>query len=429
MAHDVVMPQMGESITEGTVTVWLKQVGDTVERDEPLFEISTDKVDAEVPSPAAGVLLEIRAQPGDTVPVNAVVAVIGAAGDKAEDAAPSIAPASAPAVEFSQPAAQEPADRPISLDDRRRTKSSPVVRKIAAAHDIDIASVAGTGSGGRVTKKDILSSLQSGSSAAARGAPAPVSAPPRAVAVPQGPSELPEAYRPRVYEGDRVEDLSVMRAKIADHMVLSRRVSAHVSTVWEVDFTRLAQMRQRHKMIWLEQHGVPLTYTSFIMKACVDALKAFPMVNASVDGHRAIYHRDIHLGIAVALDWGLIVPVVHNAGELNLLGLAKRAVDLAERARSKKLKPEEVQNGTFTVTNPGLYGPLFNMPVINQPQVAILGVGGVQKRPVVIDDMIAIRTRAYLSLSFDHRLVDGAIADQFMARIKEGIESFDETEL
>jgi 2-oxoglutarate dehydrogenase E2 component (dihydrolipoamide succinyltransferase) len=303
-----------------------------------------------------------------------------------------------------------------------------VVRKIAAEHDIDISSLSGTGAGGRVTKKDILALVERREPAPAErlASSAPVAPTSTGVSV---PGDIPEAYRPRILEGDRVEEMSTMRTKIAEHMVLSRRTSAHVTTVWEVDFTAVADLRKKYKMFWLENHGVPLTYTAFIMKACVDALKAFPMLNASLDGRRIIYHRAIHLGLAVALDWGLIVPVVHNADELNLLGLARRASDLAERARGKKLSPNEVRDGTFTITNPGLYGPMFNMPVINQPQVAILGVGGVEKRPVVIDDMIAIRTRAYLSLSFDHRLVDGAVADQFMAHIKREIEQFDETGL
>jgi 2-oxoglutarate dehydrogenase E2 component (dihydrolipoamide succinyltransferase) len=292
------------------------------------------------------------------------------------------------------------------------------VRKIAAAHQLDVSQIPGTGLGGRVTKKDILTVLEGGAAAT------PTPAAPTVAAVLEA-AELPPAYRPRALEGDRIEDLSTMRVKIAEHMVLSRKTSAHVNTIWEIDFQKIADLRARHKQLWAEQHGVPLTYTAFIMKAAIDALKAFPVVNASTDGRKVIYHRDVHLGIAVALDWGLIVPVIHHAQELNLLGLARRAADLAERARSKKLRPEEVQNGTFTITNPGLYGPVFNMPVINQPQVAILGVGGIEKRPVVIDDMIAIRTRAYLSLSFDHRLVDGAIADLFMARIKKTLQEFD----
>ena len=444
MPHDVIMPQMGESIAEGTITTWLKKEGEQVARDEPLFEMSTDKVDAEIPSPVAGTLIEIKVKPGETVPINTVVAVIGdgaearaggngAAAPKAESKRePKPAPkAEAPAREPSRPQrAERPAPsaeaRPASVEERRRTKSSPVVRKIASKHGVDITEIPGTGISGRVTKKDILAHLEGGQPRAeARPAERAleVRAPSRA------PDEIPAAYRAKVFEGDRVEDMSKMRALIADHMVLSRRVSAHVQTVWEVDFTRVAALRSKHKDTWREQHDVNLTYTSFIMKATVDALKAFPVVNASVDDHRVIYHRDVNLGVAVALDWGLIVPVIRGANELNLLGLTRRLNDLGTRAREKRLKPDEVQDGTFTITNPGVFGNLFGLPVINQPQVAILGAGGVEKRPVVIDDAIAIRTRAYISLSFDHRLVDGAIADQFMARVKEGVEQFDESEL
>lgn len=447
MAHDVIMPQMGESIAEGTVTTWLKKVGEQVERDEPLFEISTDKVDAEIPSPASGVLLEIKVQPGTTVPINTVVAVIGAAkGETAAAPAPAKAAAPAPAkaappapekkaaearpAPTARPAAAPAAEGPASVEERRRTKSSPVVRKIAAEHGVDITELEGSGISGRVTKHDILAHLEEGGPAvAAAPAPAPARSGAAAPALLGGPSTIPDAYRPRVMEGDRVEDMSNMRAKIAEHMVMSRRISSHVATVWELDFQRVADLRARHKRTWDERFGVGLTYTSFILKVTVDALKAFPIINASLDGNKVIYHRDINLGIAVALDWGLIVPVIHRADELNLLGLARRAGDLAGRARGKKLKPEEVQQGTFTVTNPGVFGPMFGLPVINQPQAAILGVGAVEKRPVVINDMIGIRTRAYLSLSFDHRLIDGAVADQFMARIKKGIEEFDESEL
>lgn len=457
MAQDVIMPQMGESIAEGTVTTWLKKVGDKVERDEPLFEISTDKVDAEIPSPAAGVLLEIKVQPGTTVPINTVVAVIGEAGESAGKSAPAKAPekkAEAPKEEkrVEKPAsapspAKAPAPAPAakaaaapsaprggsasaSAEELRRTKSSPVVRKIAAEHGVDIQQLDGTGLSGRVTKQDIMGYLEKGGPAAPASAHG--AAPSRAAsggAPLDVLSQVPDAYRGRVFEGDRVEDMSMMRAKIAEHMVLSKRISPHVGTFWEFDFQNVAKLRAKYKAVWEERFGVNLTYTSFILKATVDALKAFPTLNASIDGNKVIYHSHVNLGIAVALDWGLIVPVVHAADELNLLGLARRAVDLATRARTKKLKPEEVQGGTFTITNPGIFGPMFGFPVINQPQVAILGVGAVEKRPVVIDDAIAIRTRAYLSMAFDHRLVDGAVADQFMARIKKGIEEFDEAEL
>ena len=437
MAQDVVMPQMGESIAEGTITTWLKNVGDTVERDEALFEMSTDKVDAEIPSPVEGTLLEIKVEAGATVEVGTVVAVIGAAGESVGTSAPAAAPAAAPAEAEPEAAAAAPAsDAPKSAEERRRVKSSPVVRKIAAEHNIDIGQISGTGASGRVTKSDILSFIDSGA-AAAPAAAAPVAAAPVAAAPAAAPAaaavagqfEVPAAYRGKVMEGDRVEDMSNMRSKIAEHMVVSKHVSPHVATVWEVDFSRVAALRKKYKASWQERHGVNLTFTSFILKATVDALKAHPVLNASLDGKKMIYHRDINLGLAVALDWGLIVPVIKNAGELNLLGLTRRAGDLAERARSKKLNFDEVQNGTFTITNPGVFGPMFGLPVINQPQVGILGVGAVEKRPVVIDDMIAIRTRAYMAMSFDHRLVDGADADHFMKRIKTGIEEFDENEL
>ncbi|MBT6176059.1 MAG: 2-oxo acid dehydrogenase subunit E2 [Deltaproteobacteria bacterium] len=438
MAQDVVMPQMGESIAEGTITTWLKNVGDTVERDEALFEMSTDKVDAEIPSPVEGTLLEIKVEAGATVEVGTVVAVIGAAGESVGTSAPAAAPAAAPAEAEPEAAAAAPAsDAPKSAEERRRVKSSPVVRKIAAEHNIDIGQISGTGASGRVTKSDILSFIDSGAAAApaaaapvaaAPAAAAPAAAAPAAAAV-AGQFEVPAAYRGKVMEGDRVEDMSNMRSKIAEHMVVSKHVSPHVATVWEVDFSRVAALRKKYKASWQERHGVNLTFTSFILKATVDALKAHPVLNASLDGKKMIYHRDINLGLAVALDWGLIVPVIKNAGELNLLGLTRRAGDLAERARSKKLNFDEVQNGTFTITNPGVFGPMFGLPVINQPQVGILGVGAVEKRPVVIDDMIAIRTRAYMAMSFDHRLVDGADADHFMKRIKTGIEEFDENEL
>ena len=426
MAHDVIMPQMGESIAEGTITTWLKAVGDRVERDEPLFEISTDKVDAEIPSPESGILLEIRAEEGQTVEINTVVAVIGAEGESA--GVSSEAPAAKAEAEVPSEKAVEAKTAPAgeSLEERRRTKSSPVVRKIASEHGVDISALSGSGVSGRVTKRDILAHLESGAPAA--GGASPASSPVAAV-MPGAPMELPAAYRGRVMEGDTVEEMTTMRKKIAEHMVISKQVSPHVATVWEVDFSNVAELRKKYKGVWKQRHGVNLTFTSFILKVTVDALKAFPGLNASLDGNRIIYHRNVNLGIAVALDWGLLVPVIAGADELNLLGLTRRANDLAERARVKKLKPEEVQDGTFTITNPGVFGPMFGLPVINQPQVAILGVGAVEKRPVVIDDMLGIRTRAYMSMSFDHRLVDGADADAFMKKIKVGIEQFDESEL
>jgi 2-oxoglutarate dehydrogenase E2 component (dihydrolipoamide succinyltransferase) len=440
---DVIMPQMGESIAEGTVTKWLKNVGDRVERDEPLFEISTDKVDAEIPSPVAGVLKEIRVPPGTTVPVNTVVAVVAGEADKISTAAtpppPPAAPAPpAPPVQFQiegepappppPPPVPAPAEKPrseMTADELRITRSSPVVRRIAAEHQVDIRSVPGTGIGGRVTKQDILGHIgtQGGAAPSATPTPtlpppAPATPPPPTVAAPAGPA------------GARVQvvPMSPIRKKTAEHMVLSKRVSAHVSTVFEVDMTRVAQLRETHRAAF-EERGVRLTYTPFILKAVVDALKAFPVLNASIDGESVVYHKDVNLGVAVALDWGLIVPVIHHADEKNVLGLARAVNDLAERARAKRLKVEEVQGGTFTVTNPGGLGSLFGTPIINQPQVAIMDIGTIEKRPVVRDDAIAIRTMCYLALTFDHRLVDGADADRFMARVKATLQEFDEAAL
>jgi 2-oxoglutarate dehydrogenase E2 component (dihydrolipoamide succinyltransferase) len=469
---DVIMPQMGESIAEGTVTKWLKNVGDRVERDEPLFEISTDKVDAEIPSPAAGVLREIRVPPGTTVPVNTVVAIVAAEADAAEapsaprpappPASPPMAPPPPPPAEArSQPAppppveyqieGERPAPPPLAPekprsemtpDELRLTRSSPVVRKIAAEHQVDIRSVPGTGIGGRVTKQDILGHLERSAAPepAARPAfprPAGPAAPPPSrgpAASPQArpaapPHPTPSPAAPATGAG-RVEvvPMSPMRRKTAEHMVLSKRTSAHVSTVFEVDMTRVDQLRQKHGPSF-EQRGVRLTYTPFILKAVVDGLKAFPVLNAGVDGENVVFHKDVNLGVAVALDWGLIVPVVHHADEKNVLGLARAAHDLADRARARKLKVEEVQGGTFTVTNPGVFGSLFGTPIINQPQVAILDVGTIEKRPVVRDDAIAIRTMCYLALTFDHRLVDGSDADRFMAHVKKTLQEFDEAAL
>jgi 2-oxoglutarate dehydrogenase E2 component (dihydrolipoamide succinyltransferase) len=433
MSTDVIMPQMGESIAEGTIVKWLKQVGDKVARDEPLFEISTDKVDAEIPAPAAGVLLEIKIGEGQTVAINTVVAVIGDAG-----AAPVVAPAAAqpsavpaasvPAAE--QPVAAPPAPRAdASADELRKTRSSPLVRKIAAEHGIDLRNVPGSGISGRVTKEDILAYVAAGAppppapAPVVTAAPAPAPIPPAAaqVAAPPPPATHAAAFKPG--ERVRVEPMSIMRRKIAEHMVASRRTSAHVNTVFEMDCTRMVEVRNQLKHQFEERDGVKLTYTPMIAKAVVDALKAYPILNASIDGDNVVYKQDINIGIAVALEWGLIVPVVKHADELSLLGLTRAINDLAERARSKRLKPDEVQDGTFTITNPGIYGGMFGTPIINQPQVAILGVGAIEKRPVVINDAIAIRTMSYFSLSFDHRLIDGAVADQFMAHLKQALAS------
>ncbi len=405
MPTNVLMPQMGESIAEGTIVRWVKKVGDRVDRDEPLFEISTDKVDAEIPSPAAGVLTEIRAKEGETIAVNQIVAVIG-------DAVAAVATASAPAPAAAAPsqttvAAVAPVPVPVapdtlSAEELRRQKSSPVVRRIAAEHGVDIAQIEGSGAGGRVTKQDILGYMET--KPAAETAPA---APP-----------VPRMAR------DEVVPMTIMRRKIAEHMIASRRTSAHVHSVFEIDFSRVAKLRDAKKADY-ERAGAKLTYLPFIVKAVVDGLRAVPVVNTSIDGTNIIYHKDINIGIAVALDWGLIVPVVKQADELSVLGLSRAMQDLADRARSKHLKPEEVQGGTFTITNPGVFGALLGMAVISQPQVAILGIGAIEKRVVVVDDAIAIRPMAYLTLGYDHRLIDGAVADQFMSVVKKQIETFD----
>ncbi len=590
---DVIMPQMGESIAEGTITKWMKKPGDAVKRDEPLFEISTDKVDAEIPAPASGVLKEIRVEAGATVPVNTVVAVIAAEGEATAGApaaqpeaaapppaaepeaaaqpeaalqpeaaaqpetaaqpeagaqpdpatqpapaapppaaqaqaegtpgpAPSAAPAapssSAPPVaeEYEEaatvriprevataatrayppappvpaappappptpppaaaPAAAPPAAAPQGDGEKPRAemspeelrqRSSPVVRKIAAEHGVDIRGLSGTGIGGRVTKQDILGHLEARPGAAAPeepapdaaaspaatppappaehaapavpvapAAPAPPVAPAAAPAAPVAPATPAAAAAPRPAApspspaGARVQvvPMSPIRKRTAEHMVLSKRTSAHVSTVWEIDMTRIDHLRRKYRPAY-EERGVKLTYLPFIIKATIDALQAFPVLNASVEGDAIAYHRDVNLGLAVALDWGLIVPVIRNADEKNILGLARAVGDLAERARTKRLKVDEVQGGTFTITNPGVFGSLFGTPIINQPQVAILGLGTIEKRPVVRDDAIAIRTMAYVCLTFDHRIVDGSDADRFMALIKKSLQEFDETSL
>jgi 2-oxoglutarate dehydrogenase E2 component (dihydrolipoamide succinyltransferase) len=416
------MPQMGESIAEGTIVRWVKKVGDHVDRDEPLFEISTDKVDAEIPSPAAGVLTEIRAKEGETVPVNEIVGLINSAPGAAaavSAAAPPVAPrAQAPApagpVVAGPPplppaTIQAPAGEAGSAEDVRHQKSSPVVRRIAGEHGIDISLIDGSGAGGRVTKQDILEFIEQ--------KPAPGPAAPHAPAT----SVVRAA-------GDQVVPMTVMRRRIAEHMIASRRTSAHVHSVFEIDFSRVSKLREANKAEF-EQAGARLTYLPFIVKAVVAGLRAFPVLNASIDGDSIVYHKDINIGIAVALDWGLIVPVVKQADEKSLLGLSRAMQELAGRARSKLLTPDEVQGGTFTITNPGVYGALFGMPVISQPQVAILDVGVVEKRVVVVNDAIAIRPMAYLSLGFDHRLIDGAVADQFLSVVKKQIETFDPSSL
>ncbi len=430
MPTPVVMPQMGESITEGTIIRWIKQVGDAVDRDEPLFEISTDKVDAEIPSPAAGVLLGIAVKEGETVPVNSVVATIGEAG--AAEAPPAAAaarstppaPASAPSGSSAAPptasaaapvpAAASAAPVPSASNDRQR--SSPLVRRIAKEHDIDLSRLSGSGIGGRVTKKDVLAFIEG-------GGPRTLSAP---SAVPVSPAAPVPSAAPSVFRlaNDRVEPMTVMRRKIAEHMVLSKHTSAHVYSVFEVNYSRVDQIRRAKKADY-EAAGAKLTYTSFIAKAAVDCLRRHETVNAAIDGDQVIYRGSVNLGIAVALDNGLIVPVVKGADEMNILGLSRAIQDVADRARARKLDPDEVHGGTFTITNPGNFGAQFGLPVINQPQVAILGVGTIEKRAVVIDDMIGIRVMGYLTLGYDHRLVDGAVADEFMADLKQTLENFD----
>jgi len=422
MPTDVVMPQMGESIAEGTIVRWIKKVGDAVERDEPLFEISTDKVDAEIPSPVAGVVSEIRAREGETVLVNSVVAVIVPAGFAAASTNPSSPMAPATEAPHQKPGlVVAPAPGPIrsqghggpgavertgeSLEESIRRRSSPLVRKIAKEQGVDISRIHGTGIAGRVTKNDILGFIGgTGRSAPARPAPSG------------------QAYGAGL--AGEVVPMSVMRKRIADHMIASRRASAHVHSVFEVNFGRVAEIRGAKKAEY-ERAGAKLTYLSFIVKAAVHALRAVPIVNASVEGENIAYHTDVNVGIAVALDGGLIVPVVKKADEKNLQGLSRAIADLAARARNKQLKPDEVSGGTFTITNPGVFGALFGMPIINQPQVAILGVGHIEKRPVVIDDKIAIRPMAYLSLGYDHRIIDGAVADEFMSHVKHELENWD----
>jgi 2-oxoglutarate dehydrogenase E2 component (dihydrolipoamide succinyltransferase) len=417
---------MGESIAEGTIVRWIKKVGDDVDRDEPLFEISTDKVDAEIPSPAAGRLAEIRVKEGETVPVNSVVAVIGTAGEAtveppapvagAGEAAAGAEASPAPtATSAAAPAEDEDGD---GGDDPHRQKSSPLVRRIAREHNVDITKIQGTGINGRVTKQDILAFIDSGApEAAARGASAPAT-----VSASLAPASGP-VYKPG--ESVQIVPMSVMRRKIAEHMVLSAHTSPHVYSVYEVNFGRISALREKKKAEF-EAAGAKLTYTAFIAKVIVDALRQFPVVNASIDGHNIVYKKDINLGIAVALENGLIVPVIRSADERNLLGLSRAIDDVAVRARSKKLNPEEVQGGTFTITNPGVFGALYGLPLINQPQVAILGVGAIEKRAVVIDDAIAIRPMCHLTLGYDHRLIDGAEAGRFLAFVKERLEGFAE---
>jgi pyruvate dehydrogenase E2 component (dihydrolipoamide acetyltransferase) len=469
MAVDIVMPQMGESIFEGTITKWLKKPGDKVERDEPLFEISTDKVDAEIPSPSAGVLKEIKVGEGKTVPIQTVVGVIDAAGDgagaakaaapakaaepakaaaPAATAKPAVAPPPAPAAKpaVAAPAASAP------TKDGQRIHTSPLVRRMAKEHGVDLSAVPGTGAGGRVSKQDIEAYIAAGGSAVetekemepaeadvytqpvSTSAAAP---PPRASAPPQAPpassgGQVHMAFesavpREKMYFGNyEVQPMSVMRQRIAEHMLASKHVSPHVYSIDEIDMTKVAGLRAKAKDEFEKRYETKLTFMPFFVKAAVAGLRAFPTVNSSLDGTNVILHKEINIGMAVALDWGLIVPVIKNADEKNILGIQRNLNDLAERARTKKLKPEEVQESTFSITNPGVYGGLFGLPVISQPNVAILGLGMIEKRPVVINDSIAIRSMCYVSLSYDHRVVDGAIAHKFMHTVKETLENWSE---
>ncbi len=499
MATEVVMPQMGESIAEGTITRWLVKVGDRVERDQPLFEISTDKVDAEIPSPASGVLLEIRNKENETVPVNQVVALIGEAGEGAgagagadtgagaTAAAPSPVAAEAPApkpaaeeVKAEETARQEPAQAPApavaspepapqpkaeapaapaaaaatsgapaSEEERLRTFSSPLVRNIAAQEGVNLEEVSGTGAHGRVTKEDILGYVEQRKAAPA-AAPAPAAAQPAAAPAPAKPAPAPASAAPAAgqrplpagfhvpayaeSEDVEIEPMSKIRQITAAHMVYSKATSAHVTTVFEFDMSKVAKARNKAKDGFFKKEGTKLTFMPFIFKAVVNGLKKYKKLNAAIDGTNIVYKKNINLGMAVDLGTGLIVPVIKKADQLNIVGLAKAANDLADRARTKKLKPEDVQGGTFTITNPGVFGSLFGTPVINQPQVAILGVGVVEKRPVVIEDAdgndaIAIKTMCYFGISYDHRLVDGADADRFMLELKRTLEEDTWTEL
>jgi|HubBroStandDraft_6_1064221.scaffolds.fasta_scaffold165338_2 pyruvate dehydrogenase E2 component (dihydrolipoamide acetyltransferase) len=463
---DVVMPQMGESIVEGTLTKWLKKPGEHVDRDEPLFEISTDKVDTEIPSPTAGVLKEVLVEEGKTVAISTVVGRIEeGAGNGASAPAPAAAkaaPAGSPAPPAPKPAPAPPAAKapappvpeplpepvahsagpyPIPVEEPAPAVEaespagplSPLVRKMAREYGIDLRQVKGTGGGGRITKQDLEAymSAQGARTMAQSTAPAPAASTTPTVytpAVPTAPSSanapaiMPRAEAPRA----RVEPMSVMRQRIAEHMVMSKRISAHVTTVHKTDMTRIAKMRERNKAEFQQRYGYSLTFLPFVAKAAAEAIRHYPIVNASIEGSNIIYHNEINLGIAVALENGLIVPVIRNADEKNVVGLQRSIVDLSTRARSRQLKPDEVQGGTFSITNFGSFGSVFATPVINQPQVAILGVGAVEKTPVVIDDAIAIRSVAYLALTFDHRLIDGALADQFTGKVKSILEDWSE---
>jgi pyruvate dehydrogenase E2 component (dihydrolipoamide acetyltransferase) len=457
------MPQMGESIFEGTITKWLKQPGEKVQRDEPLFEISTDKVDAEIPAPTSGTLQEIKVQAGNTVQVNTIVGVIAGDGDAAvaapaQQAPAQTAPQSTQAQAAQPPSGEEPIPAGLAKDEKQglereeqgevtetgeqgRVRSSPLVRKLAKENNVNLAQVPGSGLGGRITKEDIEGFIaKHGKGAAAAPAqpaapqqpayapPAPTAPAPAAPAMPAqtGPMQPVGGVTP-----GEVVPMSVMRKKIAEHMIMSKRTSAHVHGVFEVDVTRIVKIRERRRHEFEKATGMKLTFTPFFARAAVHGIRKWPIINSSVEGDNIRYHASINLGIAVALDWGLIVPVVKNAEERSFVGLQKAISDLGERARTKKLKPEEVQGGTFTITNPGIFGAKFGMPIINQPQVAIMGVGGIVKKPVVVTDAdgadsIAIRSMMHLSIGYDHRIIDGAVADQFMLDVKKYLEGWNE---
>jgi pyruvate dehydrogenase E2 component (dihydrolipoamide acetyltransferase) len=427
MPTDIVMPQMGESIFEGTITKWLKKPGDKVQRDEPLFEISTDKVDAEIPAPASGVLGEIKAAEGSTVQVNSVVGVItdsdGAAAKPAPSAAAPAKPAApAPAKQETAPAPATPVNG-TSSEEADDVRSSPLVRKLAKEHSVDLAQVQGTGLGGRVTKQDILAFVEKGAEAAPVATPAAPAASRPAPAAASAPAPAP-------IPGELVP-LTKMRSIIAQRMIESRRTSAHVHCMFAVDLTRIANLRNKQKSGFEKRNGARLTFMPFFVRGAIIALQQFPIVNASLEGDSIRYHRNINVGIAVALDWGLIVPVLKNADEKNFLGLQRGITDLGERARSKRLLPADVEGSTFTITNPGQFGAVFGLPIINQPNAAILGIGGISKQPLVLtdengSDSIAIRSVVHLTLGYDHRLIDGAVADQFMAYLKKVLENWNE---
>jgi 2-oxoglutarate dehydrogenase E2 component (dihydrolipoamide succinyltransferase) len=451
---------MGESIVEGTLTKWLKKPGERVERDEPLFEISTDKVDTEIPSPGAGVLSDVLIEEGKTVAINTVVARIdegGADGSAAAPAQAAATPASPaqqetapedkttePEPAASSPDVAEPQTAPPPAEEAAAPQEatgplSPIVRKMAREYNLDLKAIRGTGAGGRITKADVESYMANQGAPGAQppaappqAAPAPAPPPqpaaaPAAPAPPSQPAAAPVAPVARAEQArTRIEPMSTMRQKIAEHMIFSQRTSAHVTTVHKVDMTKVAKIRDKQKGEFQARYGFSLTFLPFVARAAVEALRAFPVVNASIEGTNVVYHNEINIGIAVALDGGsgLIVPVIRNSDEKNVVGLQRSIVDLASRARSRQLKPDEVQGGTFSITNFGSFGSMFATPVINQPQVAILGVGAVEKTPVVIDDAIAIRSMSYLALTFDHRLIDGALADQFMSRVKQVLENW-----